>query len=234
MAIRIRFQYATGASLGYSVERLSDGYYLDFSDGIFRVSPGIIISPILEDAAPFRGRFRTTISPTPSSQFIDGNYAVHFHNQRASNLVVGVLGVTTISGDDTLSSPDPWSASVPGSYGAGTAGALLGMNLDAKVSSRSIYAGGPVSSVISAVTVGINNDKLGYQLSPAGLDSVSIEPGVNARQAMSPLLAAAAGVLSGAGTGTIVIKGGNTTISRIIASTDNVGNRMGITLNLPT
>lgn len=234
MAIRIRFQYATGASLGYSVERLSDGYYLDFSDGIFRTSPATIISTILEDAAPFRGRFRTTMTPTPSSQFIDGNYAVHFHDQRALNLVVGVLGLTTMSGDDTLSFPDPWSASLPASYGPGTAGALVGMNLDAKVSSRSVYAGGAVSNVIGPVTVGTNNDKSGYQLSPIGLDSITIEPGVNARQAMSPVLAAAAGVLSGAGTGTIVIKGGNTSTSRIIASTDNSGNRMSITLNLPT
>src|SRR4029077_11359635 len=37
---------------------------------------------------------------------------------------------------------DPLANVVPGSYAPGTAGKLIGDNLDAKVSSRSIYAGG--------------------------------------------------------------------------------------------
>ena len=36
---------------------------------------------------------------------------------------------------------DPWATTLPGPYGPGTAGAILGGNLDAKVSSRSTYAG---------------------------------------------------------------------------------------------
>lgn len=132
------------------------------------------------------------------------------------------------------SATDPWATFLPGAYQAGTAGAILGNYLDAKVSTRSTYAGGPVASVSAPVTVGTNNDKLGYFLASAGLDSITIENGVNARQAISPILAASAGVLLGAGTGTVTIKGGNVNTTRITANTDNAGNRTGVTLNLPT
>jgi N-acetylglucosamine kinase-like BadF-type ATPase len=63
---------------------------------------------------------------------------------------------------------------------------------------------------------------------------LTVENGVNARQALSPILAASAGVVTGAGTGTIVIRGANGTISRITATTDNAGNRSSVTLSLPT
>lgn len=113
--------------------------------------------------------------------------------------------------------------------GVGTFGSCL----DAAVSSRSTFAGGAVASVSAPVTVGVNNDKAGYALGSAGLDTVSVEAGVNVRQALSPILAASAGVLVGAGTGTIVIKGGNSAVTRITANTDNAGNRTAVTLSLP-
>ena len=71
------------------------------------------------------------------------------------------------------------------------------------------------------------------KLTPDGLDAILVEAGVNVRQAFSPILAASAGVLLGAGTGTIVIKGGNVALTRITASTDNAGNRTAVTLTLP-
>jgi hypothetical protein len=98
----------------------------------------------------------------------------------------------------------------------------------------SAYAGGAVASVTAPVTAGTVTDKTGYSLAAAGLDAVMVEAGVNARQALSPILAAAAGVLSGAGSGTIIIKGGNVATTRITASTDASGNRNSVTLNLPS
>lgn len=97
----------------------------------------------------------------------------------------------------------------------------------------STFAGGTVAGVTAPVTVGTNNDKAGYSLAASGLDAVPVETGVNARQALSPILAASAGVLSGAGTGTIVIKGGNVATTRITATTTSEGNRTGVTLSLP-
>ena len=129
---------------------------------------------------------------------------------------------------------DPWATTLPGSYAQGTAGSILGSYLDAKVSTRSTYAGGPVASVMTPVTVGTVNDKAGYSLAASGLDNIVVETGINVRQALSPILAAAAGSVSGAGTGTIIIRGGNVATTRITASTDNAGNRSSVTLSLPT
>ncbi len=113
-----------------------------------------------------------------------------------------------------------------------TAGSIFD-RIDARISTRSIYAGGPVASVTAPVIVGQNNDKAGYALASAGLDSVAVEPGVNARQALAPILAASAGVMSGAGTGTVSIKGGNAATTRILAATDSNGNRTAVVLTLP-
>jgi hypothetical protein len=239
MALRIRFQYPTGSQLGYSIERLVDGLLYDFSTSTFVASPTTTITSLPEDTGVFKGRYKTTLSPTPSAQFTNGDYAVTIHDQGNSSNVLAELGVTMYSADDGTAFPapaaaDPWSVTLPGTYAAGTAGSILGGNLDAKVSTRSVYAGGAVASVTAPVTVGTNNDKAGYALSSSGLDAITIETGVNARQALSPILAASAGIVSGAGTGVIVIKGGNTSTTRIVATTDNSGNRSSVTLTLPT
>ncbi len=115
-------------------------------------------------------------------------------------------GVVPVSGAGTLAST--LVGAIPG-LSAGTAGAILGQNLDARVSTRSTYAGGVVAGVAAPVTVGTITDKTGYSLAASGLDAVPVEAGVNARQALSPILAASAGVVAGAGTGVVVIKGGN-------------------------
>lgn len=241
MSLRIRFQYPTGSKLGYSIERLSDGSLYDFSTSTFVATPATPISVLPEDIGNFIGRYKLTLTPTPASQFIDGDYVVTVHDQANANAVVAELGATLHAGDDASVIPqpgsavvDPWSVSLPGTYASGSAGAVLGTNLDAKVSTRSTYAGGPVASVTAPVTVGAVNDKSGYILASSGLDSIQVEGGINARQALSPILAACAGVVAGAGTGVVVIKGGNTSTTRITAATDNAGNRSSVTLTLPS
>jgi hypothetical protein len=245
MGLRIRFQYQTGSSLGYSVERLADGLLWDFAAAgagtgqTFTANPSVPVAVLPEDTGNFVGRFRSTLSSTPGTQFTDGDYCVTIHNAGNGNMVVGELVTTMHGGDDAPYFPaagggsDPWSTALPGSYGPGTAGAILGNNLDAKVSSRSTYAGGPVASVVAPVTVGVNNDKSGYSLASAGLDAISIETGVNLRQALSPILAVCAGTISGAGTGTIVVKGGNVTTTRLVVIGDGAGNRTSVNLALP-
>jgi hypothetical protein len=207
----------------------------------------------------------------------------------------GGTGVYVSRPGSTAVAVDPWSVSLPGAYAPGSAGAILGQNLDAKVSTRSTYAGGAVASVTSPVTVGTNNDKTGYglaqafpanfaslaiasgavtvgayaqgqdpaslvlstpanklstdgsgrvtagtvadkagyTLAPNGLDAIAVENGINARQALSPILAACAGVVTGAASGTIVIRGANVANTRITATTDYAGDRSAVTLSLP-
>ena len=237
MALRIRFQYPTAATLGYSVERLSDGLFLDFADSTFKATPTTLIAPLPEDSGNFLGRYKVTLTPTPVAQFSDGHYAVTVHDKSAGNAVVAELAAVFRNGDDLPATPtpavDPWSISIPGAYPAGTAGSILGQNLDARVSTRSTYAGGVVAGVTAPVTVGTISDKTGYSLAASGLDAITVEAGVNARQALAPILAASAGVVAGAGTGVVVIKGGNASITRITATTDNAGNRSSVALTLP-
>jgi hypothetical protein len=104
-----------------------------------------------------------------------------------------------------------------------TSAASFGItNLDAAVSTRSTYAGGPVASVAAPVAI-----------AAAGLDNVVVEAGINARQALAEVLAASAGVVAGMGTGTVVIKGGGVAATRISATTDVDGNRIAVTLTPP-
>ena len=70
-------------------------------------------------------------------------------------------------------------------------------------------------------------------LAPAGLDAIVVETGCNARQALSPILAASAGVLTGAGTATPVFKNPAGTATRITGTIDTSGNRTASVLNLP-
>ncbi|MGH8356229.1 MAG: hypothetical protein ACRESF_01935 [Pseudomonas sp.] len=77
-------------------------------------------------------------------------------------------------------------------------------------------------------------DKSGYALSSAGLDSVIVEAGLNARQSLSILASALAGVLAGAGTTTITIAAlGVPATNRITATVDSSGNRTAVTLAVP-
>ena len=124
-----------------------------------------------------------------------------------------------------------WTGSGVESVQTGDAFARLGSpsgaSIAADIQTRSTYAGGPVSGVAGvafpanfsalaiapsgSVTAGSVADKAGYSLAPGGLDPVAVEPGVNARQAVSAILASSVGVLSGAATSTVTIQGANST-----------------------
>lgn len=105
------------------------------------------------------------------------------------------------------SAGDPWATTIPGSYGAGTAGLLVGNLFGASSTAR---------------------------LGPAGLDLVVVETGVNARQALVAIAAACAGVCGGAGTTTITYAAANNAgTNRITATVDTAGDRSAVTLVLP-
>lgn len=101
---------------------------------------------------------------------------------------------------------------------------------------------GPDWSHVNAPTstVGLTNTTISTSqavvLASAGLDSVVIESGVNARQAIAIIASALAGVLAGAGTTTITIAAiNNSGTNRITATVDTTnGNRTAIVLSLPS
>src|ERR1700678_1772655 len=119
MSLRIRFQYPTGSNLGYSIERLSDGTFYDFSTSTFVATPATPISSLPEDSGNFLGRYKLTLNPTPVTQFTDGDYVVTVHNKASANAVVAELGATMHAGDDATVIPqpgstvvDPWTVSL--------------------------------------------------------------------------------------------------------------------------
>ncbi len=77
-------------------------------------------------------------------------------------------------------------------------------------------------TTIKAVTEGSTFDPATYE----------VESGLPFVGAMQLIAAACAGILSGAGTGTITIKGAGVNTNRIVATTDSVGNRTSITLSI--
>jgi hypothetical protein len=175
----------------------------------------------------------------PATLVLDSPAVSH----RAPN-TVGATFSMSVTGT-TGSGSDPWATPLPGNYPPGTAGAILGGNLDEQISAVKNKTDGlptsfpanfqalAVDATTGGVTVLLNQDKNGYILGSAGLDGIQVETGINARQALTPILAASAGLVSGAGTGAVVITGGNTSVTRITATTDKLGNRSAVTLALP-
>lgn len=87
---------------------------------------------------------------------------------------------------------------------------------------------------VAAGTVQWAGSTIGTVLAAAGLDLVVVEAGLNARQAMSIAVAAAAGQLAGGGTTTVTIAAaGVPATTRITATVDASGNRSAVTLSPP-
>lgn len=76
--------------------------------------------------------------------------------------------------------------------------------------------------------------KTGYSLAAAGLDSIVVEVGLNARQALSIIASSGGGVLAGAATTSVTIAAaGVAATNRITATVDASGNRSVVTLSPP-
>ena len=118
-----------------------------------------------------------------------------------------------------------WDVSTNSVILAGSVGRLMKDNLNATAITRIVYDGRSVLAVTQPVTAGTNHDKSGYSLNANGLDLVMVETGVNLRQAVSPILAATAEVISRPSTGQITIKAGNNSSTKIVATRDKIGNR---------
>lgn len=105
---------------------------------------------------------------------------------------------------------------------------LSGIAVDATTGTIVLPSAGQVQS---GITFGAASGTTGSYaggggaLPSDGLDSIQVETGVNARQALSMILAACVGDVSGAGTGVIVIKAAGGSATRILADCDDLGNR---------
>ena len=126
MALRIRFQYPSGGTLGYSIERLVDGLFYDFGDNTFKSSGWTtLIHGLPADTGSFVGRYKADVTTTNLAQWTDGDYCVTVHNTAAANQVVGQLGAALHGGLDTTYTGGA-VASVVGDVGGNLQGNVLG------------------------------------------------------------------------------------------------------------
>ncbi len=173
----------------------------------------------------------------------------------------GTVGSTAAALNAAGSAGDPWNTALPGSYGAGTAGKIIGDNINATISSRLATASytAPDNASIATIlgqtgTTGVlvnASAKTGYSLAAAGLDLVLVESGIsagpgltnetgtqltsiNARQALSIYCSAEAGVAAGANGSTFTLKpaGKPSGNTRITATVDATG-RTAVILKVP-
>lgn len=115
------------------------------------------------------------------------------------------------------SAGDPWNTALPGAYGAGSAGKIVGDNLNATVLSRLAAA-----DYTAPPSANDNADAL--------LDRTdAVEIGWSIRQALRIILSALGGKLSGAATASVAIRNVTDTKTRVTASVDANGNRSAVT-----
>jgi hypothetical protein len=156
-------------------------------------------------------------------------------------------------------SGDPWSTSLPGAYGSGTAGYIVGTNIDALISSRASqtsldtvddFLDTEVAAILAAVDTEVGAIKAKTDNLPAApaatgdiptaaqnaaglLDLTNgVETGLTVREHLRVSQAAAAGKLSGAATSTVNIRDKADSKNRISATVDADGNRSAVTLDV--
>lgn len=144
------------------------------------------------------------------------------------------------------SAGDPWTTALPGAYGVGSAGKIVGDNINATISSRSSHSAADVWAVVARTitggTVTTVSDKTGYALTSGERTSIAnalldltdgIEVGLTPRGALRLIAAACAGVASGLATATAVYRNAVANSKpRITASVDVDGNRSSVTTDV--
>lgn len=164
----------------------------------------------------------------------------------------GTSGSTAAALNAAGSAGDPWNTALPGAYGAGSAGKIIGDNLNATVSSRASQTSvDTVDDFLDTEIAAIKAKTDNLPASPAAVgsamtltsgerDSVAdalldrsngIETSWTLRKAMRIVLSALGGKLSGAATSSVSVRNVTDSKARISATVDSDGNRTAVTLD---
>lgn len=223
-------------------------FYADGSDFNVIATAGTVggISVAGEVVGHFTLRNRAALKPTAAGRTLDvsatGEAGIDWANIGSPTTTVGLSGTTIKTATDvevdtdaikakTDNLPsDPADASdIASAFGTvNTTLATIAAYIDTEV--------GAIKAKTDLLT--FTGSAVQSTLVAAGLDAVTLESGVNARQGLCIIFASQAGVLSGADLSgapqTITIKGGNApAITRILGTCDGTGNRTGVALTLP-
>lgn len=148
--IGVRFRrgatLTTGATVRARILRTSDGKELDWSTNTF-VTSGTAVQPrqVLTETPASSGAYEyawntsTITNPTtPDTYLIEYDQTAPVVRAFIRQSEVRVRAAQSISAAVAAVPTAVWTQTVPGAFGAGSAGFVLGTNLDATVSSRSI------------------------------------------------------------------------------------------------
>lgn len=194
---------------------------------------------VLEEAvydALFAASAPGYLQPTTAGRTLDvsagGEAGVDWANVGSPTTAVNLSGTTVnlVNTLTTYTGNTPQTGDAFARLGA-PAGASVSADIAAvKTDTAAILDDTGASGVVVAAA-----SKTGYSLAAAGLDSITVETGLNARQALSIIASSASGVLAGAATTTITIAAaGVPATNRVTATVDSSGNRSAVTLNPPS
>jgi hypothetical protein len=173
---------------------------------------------------------------TIASDCTGGTITLRKFVEFTDNVVGGFVVAGGVINDETRYNGAGINAILVDTAEIGTAGAgLTNINLPDQAMNITGNLSGSVGSVAGNVagTVASVVTKTGYVLAATGLDSIVVEVGLNARQALAINASASGGKLSGAATTTITILGAGVATTRILATVDEDGNRSAVTLTPP-
>jgi hypothetical protein len=105
------------------------------------ITAGTITTATNLTNAPTAGDFTAAMKASMLSTTWDSDISGH----TASGTFGGALNAAGSAGD-------PWSTTLPGSYAPGTAGYIVGTNLNAAITSRSTYSGGDTSGTTTLLS----------------------------------------------------------------------------------
>ena len=118
---------------------------------------------------------------------------------------------------------DPWSTALPGAYGAGTAGGVLGAWKDGeRLDLIQDIIAVDTTTDIPALIAALNNIAAADVLAAGDIDGYTLE------EALKLSLAALTGVLAGAATTTITIEAADDSKTRLTTTVDSDGNRSAV------
>lgn len=144
----------------------------------------------------------------------------------AGGTIKQIVDVGAISGDTTAADNCELMFD-----GTGYAGGTTKLGVDIVSISGDTTAADNAELMFDGTGYAGGTTKLVTNLSSAGLDSVVPRTGLTGKTALGYIVDAAAGLISGVGTGTVVVKdAGDQTTTRITATTDAIGNRTAVTL----
>ena len=166
------------------------------------------------DDLPTNAELATALDPLPTAA---ENADAVWDELIAGHTGVGSTGAALSAAG---SAGDPWSTALPGAYGSGTAGNIIGNRLDAAVSSRA------VAGDAMALTGGERTTLAGV------IWATVIEGSRTAIQYMRGFGSALLGKASGMATTTAVFRDVDDSKPRITATVDADGNRTAVTLDL--